>query len=135
MKLKDIKQILKNLKEELVNKENSCSHNFVVVYKKSHVVSAGYVTYGICLDCDEYVNLRDDYDYIMNESTLIDATSGDEKFEITENFYDKIDDNLLREIKEKYNEIKSNNSRDYIKSELEKVIEEYNYKNVKKGGK
>lgn len=135
MKLKELKQILINFKEELLNNEKSCNHEYVVVYKKSSVVSAGYVTYGVCLECNEKVILRDDYDYIMNKSTLIDATFGEDKFEIVEYFYDNINKNLLSDLIKKYNEIKLNNSSDYIKSELEKVIEEYNPKNIKKGVK
>lgn len=135
MKLKDLKQILMNFKEELQSNEKSCNHDYIIIYKKSNVVSAGYVTYGICLDCNEKVILRDDYDYIMNKSTLIDATFGEDKFEIIEYFYDKIDDNLLIDLKEKYKDIKSNNSSEYIKKELEKIIEKYNPKNIKKGVK
>lgn len=132
MKLKDFKQILKDFKEEKVKDEKSCEHKFIVIYKKSNVVSVGYVTYGICLDCNEYVSFSDDYDYIMNKSILVDATFDDTKFEIVESFYERIDENLLNNLIIKYNEIKLNNSCAYIKSELEKVVEEYNPQNKKR---
>ena len=93
------------------------------------------ITYGICLNCNEYIIFRNDYDYdyFYKKSIIIDAIYDYTSFEILESTYGYINKELFELIKNRYDEIKyQNKSKDDIKKELEKVIKEYDIKILKR---